>query len=277
MGNSINNIKFLGRKFFGVRNLNTSPVYDVDAQNYFNANTAITSAADKNAINTFYLGLKTDGIYTKLKAMYLPIWGSAATCKWNLINPLDTNAAFRLTFSTGWTFSSSGITPLNAFSDTFLIPNNNLTTNSNHFSVYVRTNQTSNAVALGSFTDGNRLNQLNISTGTGLVYYTGPLTTEVLSSLTDSKGFFIGTTRANNDRKTFRNGVQQQSLTTIVGTNYSIFKMFLGARNNSGSPGNYTTQQISFSTIGNGLTDLECINLSSRINTLMTYFGINVY
>jgi hypothetical protein len=53
VSNSINNIKFLGRKFFGVRNLNTVVVYDVDAQNYFNANTAITSAANKNAINSF--------------------------------------------------------------------------------------------------------------------------------------------------------------------------------------------------------------------------------
>jgi hypothetical protein len=35
--------------------------YDADALAYFNANTAITSAADKNAINTFYLGLKSDG------------------------------------------------------------------------------------------------------------------------------------------------------------------------------------------------------------------------
>ncbi len=79
--------------------------YDTDAQAYFTANTAITSAADKNAINTFYLGLKSDGIYTKIKAMYLPLWSTATNNKWNLVNPLDTNGAFRLTFATGMTFT----------------------------------------------------------------------------------------------------------------------------------------------------------------------------
>lgn len=256
-----------------------APVYDTDAQAYFNANTAITSDADKNAINTFYLGLKSDGIYSKIKAMYLPLWSTATNNKWNLINPVDSNAAFRLTFSTGWTHSSSGMTPngTSAFADTFLIPNNSLTANTNQFSLYVRTNQTTNAVPIGSFADVNRLNQLNVSTGSGFVYYSGSLSTEVLSTLIDSKGFFIGTTRASNDRKTFRNGIQQQINTTNVSTNYSIYKMYIGARNTAGSAANYTTQQISFSSIGNGLTDTESINFSNRVNTLMTYFGINTY
>ena len=48
-------------------------LFDADALAYITANTAITSTADKNAINTFYSGLKSDGIYTKIKAMYLPI------------------------------------------------------------------------------------------------------------------------------------------------------------------------------------------------------------
>ena len=118
MPNNINNIKFLGRKFFGVRNLSTTPTYDADAQAYFNVNTAITSAADKNAINTFYLGLKSDNIYTKIYWMILPIWTTALNSKWNLIN----NRTYDMTFSSGWTYASNGITPLNAFADTFLIP-----------------------------------------------------------------------------------------------------------------------------------------------------------
>ena len=104
--------------------------YDTDALAYFTANTSITSAADKNAINTFYLGLKSDGIYTKMKAMYLPIWGSAASSKWNLIN----NRTFDLSFTTGWTYSSSGITPngTSAYADTFLIPSTNFANTKNY-------------------------------------------------------------------------------------------------------------------------------------------------
>jgi hypothetical protein len=250
---------------------------DTDAQAFITA-AGITDATQQSAVNQLVLDLKSANIWTKMKALYPIVGGTASTHKWNLKDPRDLDAAFRLTFATGWTHSSNGMLPngTSAYADTFLIPANILTTNSNHFSVYTRTNQTTNAVPLGSFTDGNRLNQLNISTGSGLGYYTGPLTTEVLSSLTDSKGFFIGTTRANNDRKTFRNGVQQQSLTTLVGTNYSIFKMYLGARNSTGSAGSYTVQQIAFASIGDGLTDTESTNFNTAIATFQTTLGRNV-
>jgi hypothetical protein len=250
---------------------------DTDAQAFITA-ASITDGTQQSAVNQLVLDLKSANIWTKMKALYPIVGGTAATHKWNLKDPRDLDAAFRLNFSLGWTHASNGMTPngTSAFADTFLIPNNILTTNSNHFSVYTRTNQTTNAVPLGSYTDSNRLNQLNISTNTGLVYYTGSASTELLSSLTDSKGFFIGTTRANNDRKTFRNGVQQQSLTTLVGTNYSIFKMYVGARNTSGSAGTYTAQQIAFASIGDGLTDAEAVNFNTAVTTYQTTLGRNV-
>jgi hypothetical protein len=248
--------------------------YDADAQAYFTANTSITSAADKNAINTFYLGLKSDGIYTKIKAMYLPIWGSAASCKWNLVNPLDSDAAFRLTFSTGWTFSSSGMTPVIAYANTQLNCTI-LTTNSVHISTYVRTNQINNAVPIGA-TNNTSFLQMNISTSIGYYYYSGSLLTELSSSLADSKGFFVSTTSANNNRKTFRNGVQQQLLTSAINTSYPNLNIWLGSRNYNNSASTSTDQEISFSSIGDGLTDTEANNFYTRVNTLMTYFGINV-
>jgi hypothetical protein len=248
---------------------------DADAQAFITA-AGITDATQQSAVNQLVLDLKSANIWTKMKALYPIVGGTSSTHKWNLKDPRDLDVAFRLNFSLGWTHASNGMTPSNAFADTFLIPNNSLTSNSNHFSVYTRTNQTTNAVPLGSYTDSNRLNQLNISTNTGLVYYTGSASTELLSSLTDSKGFFIGTTRANNDRKTFRNGVQQQSLTTLVGTNYSIYKMYVGARNTAGSASTNTAQQIALASIGDGLTDAEAVNFNTAVTTYQTTLGRNV-
>jgi len=248
---------------------------DTDAQAFIDA-AGITDATQQSAVNQLVLDLKSANIWNKMKAIYPIVGGTASLHKWNLKDPQDTNAAYRLSFSTGWTHASTGMTPSNAFADTFLIPNVSLTSNSNHFSIYTRTNQTTNAVPLGSYTDSNRLNQLNISTGTGLVYYTGPTSTELLSTLTDSKGFFIGTTRANNDRKTFRNGVEQKSLTTLVNTNYSTFKMYVGARNTAGSAANYTVQQIGFASIGDGLTDTEASNFYTAVQNYQTTLGRNV-
>ena len=125
--------------------------YDADALAYFTANTAITSDADKNAINTFYSGLKTDGVYSKINAMYLPLWSSATANKWNLINPVDTNGGYRLTFSTGWTHASTGMTPngTSAYADTFL--STSVTgLNTGHLSYYSRTNTTITGIEMGA-------------------------------------------------------------------------------------------------------------------------------
>lgn len=272
MGNSINNIKFLGRKFFGVRNLNITPVYDPDAQAYFNANTTITSAADKNAINTFYLGLKSDGVYTKIKAMYLPIWGSAAACKWNLVNPLDTNAAFRLIFTTGWTFSSSGMTPLNAYSDTFLIPSIILTLNSAHISYYSRTS------ASGSYDMGSQIVGAGLTLGIRDAGYTfirvntygAGTESNILNA--DGKGFYQANRNLSNIQSIIKNNtINNFSVNSVSRPTNNIF---IGAINNPIIY--YGNKQCSFASIGDGLTDTEASNFYTRVNTLMTYFGINV-
>lgn len=284
MGSSINNIKFLGRKFFGVRNLNITPVYDADAQAYFNANTTITSAADKNAINTFYLGLKSDGIYTKIKAMYLPIWGSAASSKWNLVNPLDTNAAYRLSFTTGWSFSSGGITPNGAstFAETFFNPRNNATLYNQHLSYYSRT-QTATATNtdIGSFQNAvpnvyvNSIACLR-SDGFSVANINANDITRITYSETDARGHFLINRTANNSLKYFKNAVNKgtnTTTTTLINPNLGIT---IGGLNVDGTVSQYSNKQCAFASIGDGLTDTQVSNFYSRVNTLMTYFGINV-
>lgn len=250
--------------------------YDTDALAYFTANTAITSAADKNAINTFYLGLKSDGIYTKIKAMYLPIWGSAATSKWNLINPLDTNAAFRLTFTTGWTYASSGITPngTSAYADTFLTPSTTLSLNNSHLSLYNRTNATSyfNATKI----DGTNLTNISMAIIPATTNYGGRFMDDTYSTVssTNALGFYVGNRTLSTQKKYYKNGALGGTFNVnsialadnilrigvIVGNGFTV----------------YSSGQCSFASIGDGLTDTDATNFYNRVNTLMTYFGINV-
>ena len=262
--------------------------YDTDALAYFTANTAITSSADKNAINDFYLGLKSDGIYTKIKAMYLPIWGSAASCKWNLVNPVDSNAAFRLTFhGTSWAYSSSGITPTNAYASTFLIPGTNLTNNNSHISVYLRTNSDNAGCDIGIQDD----------MGVGVVpstYYLMPRNSNILygtiqtddpnrvsGANTDSRGFYITSRTTSTSLKQYKNSsIFGTNTNTSTGTR-ARYSMPLGAVRYINDAGidtysNYSNREQSFASIGDGLTDAEASNFYTRVNTLMTYFGINV-
>ena len=255
-----------------------SVTYDADALAYFTANTAITSDADKNAINTFYLGLKSDGLYTKMKAMYLPIWGSATSSKWNLKDPRDIDAAFRLTFTTGWTFSSSGMTPngTSSYANTKIIPNTTLSLNSTHISSYIR--NSSQGVLLG--TDGSSLpgTRLWISpnfNGTNRYVQINTNSTTPLTPINSNVGLWLGSRTSATVSKLYNNGsINYTSSESSSGLD--LTEIILGARNTYPTISNYSTSQICFSSIGNGLTDTESTNFYNRVNTLMTYFGINV-
>jgi hypothetical protein len=244
--------------------------YDADAQAYFTANTSITSDADKTAINTFYLGLKSDGIYTKLSAMYLPLWSSASANKWNLVNPVDSNPAYRLTFSTGWTHASSGMTPTNAYADTF-IAGTTFSTNV-HLSYYCGTQTASAQAEMGSVSASS-----NLSIRVGSLAVLGGTTSISYTTTTDKRGWWLASKRSNSDRELYRNGVSEATLTTLITNAFSANNIWIGGNNNGGSIQFASSKQCRFSSIGLGLTDTEASNFSNRLNTLMTYFGLNTY
>ena len=250
--------------------------YDTDAQAYFTANTTITSDADKNAINTFYLGLKSDGIYTKMKAMYLPLWSSATANKWNLKNPLNTDAAYRLSFATGWTHSSTGITPngTTAYADTYLTPSTALTLNSTHLSYYSRTNITTDVYTIGAFDNTNSLSMYANYAGNNYSNQYNGANGRLLVATARGDGFFLSNRTASNIHNSWRNSTKlgTSTVSTSLGS-LPTFKILLAAIQSTFVDG---LKQCSFASIGDGLTDTEATNLSSRVNTLMTYFGINV-
>jgi hypothetical protein len=114
----INNSKVV----FGAR---PSVQFDPDAQAFIDA-AVITDTTQKAAINQLVLDLKSANIWTKMLAVYPFVGGSATSHKWNLKNPLDTNAAFRLVFSGGWTHNSLGIkmNNSNTEAETYVTSNN---------------------------------------------------------------------------------------------------------------------------------------------------------
>ncbi len=245
--------------------------YDTDAQAYFTANTAITSDADKNAINTYlFVNAKSQGYYSKITQMILPLWSSATNNKWNLKNPLDTNGAYRLTFSTGWTHASSGMTPTNAYAVTFIAG----TTFSNdvHLSFYCGTQTASAAAEMGSVSASS-----NLSIRVGSLAALGGTTTVSYTTTADKRGWWLASKRSNSDRELYRNGVSEATLATLITNAFASGNIWIGANNNGGAIQFASSKQCRFASIGNGLTDTEASNFSNRVNTLMTYFGLNTY
>jgi hypothetical protein len=88
------------------------PVFNPDAQAFFDAvedgGDTLTDL-EKSAVNTLVNDLQDAELWSLFDAFYPFVGGTATSCKWNLLNPLDTNEAFRVSWFGGMSFSSTGI------------------------------------------------------------------------------------------------------------------------------------------------------------------------
>ena len=265
-----------------------TPAVDPDAQAFITA-ASITDPTQQSAINTLVVDLKGYNIWTKMKALYPFVGGTAAQHKWNLKDPRDLDAAFRLTFHGGGNWDSNGYTPngTNAYANTYLAPSAQQSLTSGHFSLYSRTLGASSTVyggngvrdqitALGS--------QLSLRRGIDSLRYaamwdegTGGIAGG--GAETDARGFYLSSRTANNSLKFYKNNSTIASNTaTQTATSLSIYSYFLGAINQSNVAltDSYDNKQLAFASIGDGLTDTDVTNLNTRVTTFQTALNRNV-
>ncbi len=170
--------------------------FDADAQAFITA-AGITDATQQQAINTLVVDMKGYGIWTKMKAIYPFVGGTATTHKYNLKDPRDLDAAFRLSFNGGWTHSSNGALPngSNAYADTYFSQLNGFdSVSSASIGAYIRTDSSSNSGDMGAGgTNTASSGMLIYSSFGGSTYYGCALAASIIgtgSTNTDSKGFY---------------------------------------------------------------------------------------
>jgi len=260
--------------------LSAGSSYDSDAQAFITA-TGI-SGTDATAINTLVLSLKSTNVWTKLKAVYPIIGGTATTHKFNLKDPRDLDVAFRLAFSGGWTHSSTGMLPngTNAYANTFLAPSTSLINNSTHLSYYSRTTasganrgsigvstgaaslplftlygrNSSNSVLMDSYNYNN--NRLGISDSNGAGFYVNNRTSSIYFTA-NKNGIISGTNVVANT----------YDITTCV------FPITIGALNLNGTVTQFSVFESAFASIGNGLSDVEAAAYYTAVQTYQTTLG----
>jgi hypothetical protein len=93
-------------------------VSDPNAQAFLNA-AVITDVTQADAVNTLVIGLKADGLWTNMQALYPFVGGTATQHKYNLKDPRDLDAAYRLSFLGSWTHNSNGAIATAGAADTF--------------------------------------------------------------------------------------------------------------------------------------------------------------
>jgi PKD repeat protein len=264
-----------------IKNNYISITGDADADAFLSA-AGITDPTIVSAINVLVVDLKNASIWTKLKAIYPMVGGTATTHKFNLKDPRDLNAAFRLSFSGGWVHSANGALPngSNTYADTFFANNNSFAAaNSCGISAYLRTNALNTGCDIGGGGDSSSgTNGLYIYSSFSGTYFgnaNGSVTTPG-STNTDTRGFYI-TSRNNSNtqysyHKRHSSGNIDATNVTAIGTQNGS-NIFIGAGNNIS---NYSTRETAFNTIHEGLTLTEINNLYTAIQAFQTTLGRQV-
>ena len=254
----------------GLTDISGLPTTDPDAQAFITA-AAITDPTQQAAINTLVVDLKGYSIWTKMKALYPFVGGTAAQHKFNLKDPRDLDAAFRLVFNGGWTHSSTGALPngTNAFADSFVNVGTHLALNSTHVSVYSRTNVDVLSPSIGNIAGGapDEVTMWLRFGNTSYLRVNNPIASTTAS--TDSRGLFIGNRNSSTQINLSIRGTQTTFSNTSISTSTTSIKL-------SGISTFFDNKEIAFASIGDGLTDTEAANLNTRVTTFQTALNRNI-
>jgi hypothetical protein len=228
---------------------------DPDAQAFINA-TGI-SGNDALAINILVEELKDAGIWDYLDAVYPMVGGTATTHKYNLIDPQDTDGAYRLNFQGGWTHDSSGALPngTTAYADTHYVPSTNLTTANGHLSYFSFSNTaTADMVEIGCINN-------NGSGGTDTDSFIRALYIDRAFfpwgggdpnvGQTGSNGFYLLNATSSTTTDGWRNGTKIRSNGTTLNRGLPDVSVYVGAGNFRGLTAfAYSNRGCSFASIG---------------------------
>jgi hypothetical protein len=240
--------------------------------------TGISDATTANAINNLILSLKSFGLWTKMLSIYPFVGGTAATHKFNLKNPLDTNAAFRLSFVGGWTHSSNGALPngINAYAASFFVPSLNQSVNSNGMGIYVTqyTTALADPVQIGSFLSVTQASIIALTPTLGASRLNGSTISSAIvgnAGSFDSQKTSATVTTIYKNGSSFATGNSGGTLPSNSAGNY-LGNMNFDAFNTPYSAG-YNNSQFRFAYFSDGLNSTEISDLRTSVQTFQTSLG----
>ena len=236
---------------------------DPDAAAFFSRVTAAggtLSGAERYATNTLVKQMKTAGIWNSMKAVYPMVGSSAAACAQNLIS-----ASYTGTFSSGWTFNSTGITGNG--SSTYMntgLNANLMSQTSISFGLYNRNNLVNSGWDLSS-ENGSTLSTLILNFG-GSGLYAGSNSGLTSATNASALGFYINSRISNTSFSVYKNGslILAPSFTT---TGQSNSNFYLGSRPDLS---NSTNRNYSFLFIGDGLDAAQNSNFYTAVQEFQT-------
>lgn len=260
---------------------NALTILDADANAFLTA-AVITNTTQVNAVNQLTVDLKNASIWTKMKAVYPFVGGTATSHKWNLKDPQDTNAAFRLTFTGGWTHSSTGALPngTNGYANTFFNLSTNFTSaNKGSVGGYWRTAIPNGNYYLGVNDPVGGNNSRFWIRHVGIPnkdYYAGAITVLRDTTVTDYSGFSAMSRRSTTDMFAIKRDGTYITLTTSVTIGFSNRTLPFAAQDSSGVYGSFSNAEIALGYISDDIIQAEMTSLRTAVITFQTTLGRNV-
>ncbi|MDY0990262.1 fibronectin type III domain-containing protein [Flavobacterium sp. CFBP9031] len=260
--------------FSNIKNAFTTNLdLDLDAQKFIdvslNHDLSIT-------VDNLVTALKNKGLWNKMHAVYPLIGDTSFQHKFNLKNPEDTNAAFRLVFNGSGNHSSNGYQTngTNAYANTNIIVNSIHTFSDAGLTMVCGTNNipvTTNSYDLGAQKKSTpwEAYQIHLNHGAAKNNNVFVLGTIGISktAINNAKGIHTVSKTTNSEVKYFKN----KNLDTVVsGTQSGVIpplNYYIGCLNNGGGAFGYSNQRIQFTAFHQGLTELEAQTFHSIIDT----------
>lgn len=233
------------------------------------------SSGRKDLVNALIVGLKADGIWTKLDRLWIFAAENTQSALVDLKATATATAVNSPSFSADDGYTGNGST---SYINTNYNPSgsSNFTGNAACFGIWdISTSSNSGTVPIGisyfghlsegtiHYPDGNSYWRVNTSGGGLTVAYPGP-------------GLFMANRSTSGANQLYRNGSSIVS-DTVSATALTSTNFYVCARNNdSGTPtaGSHSTDQIAAAIFGGTLTGTEHGNLYTRLRTYMTAVGV---
>jgi hypothetical protein len=255
--------------------------YDADAQLFFNAESSAgvsLTLTEKNAVNQLVVDSKAAGIWTKMKAIYPLVGGTATSHKFNLKDSRDLDAAFRLVFNGGVTHSSNGIlgNGTNGFANTFLNPSIVFPSKFASNGFYNRVAATNQGIYMGTQVGASNFFRIAIVSLNIRHFNRSTATGQTNNTVTNELGFSANSRTSNTLMTSIDNNGTFQTNTTNVISIYSSYNIPLLASNSSGAILGYSNAQFSFAYISDALTSSELTSLKNINQTFQTTLGRQV-
>lgn len=262
---------------------------DPDAVSFLTA-TAITDETITTAINNLVVGLKTNNLWTKMKVIYPVVGATANTHKYNLKDPRDLDAAFRLTFNGTWTHNANGMFNFfdgndTNFANTHLLPNTDLDRFSNHAAVYtnIAKSQTGGYSGASSGTSADLISPYYIfslrsygETNEGQLEIFNNSTASVgIDSNRDTRGLNLFTRISDTELSIYRQKVRVATRSDRPTATPPANKILLDAIKTGTSATFGDDVQYAFCSFGNGLTQTDVNNLADTIESFQTTLSRN--